>query len=315
MLPYPIVAEDNEVGELAACLRRRWTELGPLLDDHGALLLRRFRVDRLTQFRDAVIAATSDLVDYVEPSTPRRQIGDRVYTSTDYPNDRTIPLHHEMAYRRSWPRYLWFWCERPADQGGGTTLGDSRRIAQALPDDLRRRFAEAGVTYQRTFNTGFDLTWQRVFSTESRAAVEQILTERAVAFEWLDGDVLRTRQTVEGLVRHPCTDREAWFNQAALFHPSALDPHVHASLVAAVGTDRLPRNAFFGDGRPINDSDLATIRAVLEHETVPLSWEAGDVLVVDNLAVAHGREPYIGDRRVRVAMAGCMRSSFQRAAP
>jgi hypothetical protein len=33
-------------------------------------------------------------------------------------------------------------------------------------------------------------------------------------------------------------------------------------------------------------------------------WQIGDVLLIDNVAVAHGRRPFTGDRRILVAMSG-----------
>jgi len=35
---------------------------------------------------------------------------------------------------------------------------------------------------------------------------------------------------------------------------------------------------------------------------VDVDWRTGDVLLVDNVLLAHGRRPFTGDRRVLVAM-------------
>jgi len=45
------------------------------------------------------------------------------------------------------------------------------------------------------------------------------------------------------------------------------------------------------------------IRKAYDSETVKFDWQRGDLLLVDNMLVAHGREPFTGDRRVLVAMA------------
>ena len=48
---------------------------------------------------------------------------------------------------------------------------------------------------------------------------------------------------------------------------------------------------------------LAQIRQAYEAEAFTFRWEKGDVLLVDNMAVAHSRTPYRGTRQVLVAMA------------
>ena len=37
-------------------------------------------------------------------------------------------------------------------------------------------------------------------------------------------------------------------------------------------------------------------------EKVAYPWEQGDVLLLDNMSVAHARDPYKGERKVVVAM-------------
>ena len=65
----------------------------------------------------------------------------------------------------------------------------------------------------------------------------------------------------------------------------------------------LPRNAYFGDGSPISDVDLAEIRGAIDAATVAFPWQARDVLLLDNMLVAHGRNPYRGERKILAALA------------
>ena len=71
----------------------------------------------------------------------------------------------------------------------------------------------------------------------------------------------------------------------------------------AVGEEHLPRNAYFGDGTPIENEMLEEVRAAYAEEAVESDWNTGDVVVIDNMRFAHGRAPFAGDRRVLVAMA------------
>ena len=63
------------------------------------------------------------------------------------------------------------------------------------------------------------------------------------------------------------------------------------------GADGLPFNTCFGDGDPIGEDVVALLNEVYETHTVREPWQAGDVLLVDNIRTAHSREPYTGAAR------------------
>ncbi len=65
----------------------------------------------------------------------------------------------------------------------------------------------------------------------------------------------------------------------------------------------LPRNAYYGDGTPIETSILDQIRQAYQGVAVQFPWQQRDVLMLDNMLVAHGRAPYKGARKILVAMA------------
>jgi len=48
---------------------------------------------------------------------------------------------------------------------------------------------------------------------------------------------------------------------------------------------------------------VAEISAIYEQQAVRFQWQAGDVIVVDNMLVAHACDPFEGTRKVLVAMA------------
>jgi alpha-ketoglutarate-dependent taurine dioxygenase len=94
-----------------------------------------------------------------------------------------------------------------------------------------------------------------------------------------------------------------WFNQAHLFHISSLEPDVRESLLLSFREEDLPRNAYYGDGSRIEDDVLDEIRDVYQQEKVVFAWQEGDILMLDNMLMAHGRTPFIGQRKVLVGMA------------
>lgn len=287
-----------------------WARAGSrFIDDellrHGAILFRGFQGGSEGEFARFVRAVTPELMDYSEPTTPRREVGDGLYTSTEHPADQPILLHNEMSYSRRWPMKIWFHCVRPAEAGGETPIADSRRVYELLDARVRERFAERGVMYVRNYGGGFGLSWQQVFSTTSREEVERRCREAGVEFEWRGGDVLRTRQVAQAVAHHPSTGDALWFNQAHVHHILSLDASLR-ELILSVAEDKkfpLDLNAFYGDGGEIEDSALAAIREAYRQASVSFTWREGDILLLDNMRVAHGRAPFKGPRKVVVAMA------------
>lgn len=274
-----------------------------LLPQAGGLLLRGFTPPGVEGFRRFAASFGHPLLNYEFGSTPRSQVSAGVYTSTEYPAHQSIPLHNEQAYTRQWPMKIWFYCDLPSPTGGETPIADSRAVYRRLSPALRERFESKRLMYVRNYGNGLDLPWQQVFNTEDPMQVERYCRAQGIAFEWKADGELRTREICQASAQHPRTGDWVWFNQAHLFHVSALAPALRETLLAVVDEDELPRNVYYGDGSPLEESALDEIRAVLAAETVAFPWQQGDVLMLDNMLVAHGRSPYTGPRRIVVAMA------------
>lgn len=267
----------------------------------GGVLLRGFEVPDVDAFRAFAAAFGHPLLAYEFGSTPRSAVGGGVYTSTEYPAHQHIPLHNEQAYTREWPMKIWFHCVTAAPEGGETPIADSRAIWRDMPEAIRRRFAP-GVLYVRNYGE-FDVPWQQVFNTDRRAEVEAWCTRSGIRFEWKSDGGLRTTQWCQATAVHPRSGETVWFNQAHLFHVSNLPQEVRESLEELLGADEMPRTACFADGSAIPDAMLDEVRAVLAAHTVSFRWQAGDVLMLDNMLAAHARAPFEGPRKVVVAMA------------
>jgi alpha-ketoglutarate-dependent taurine dioxygenase len=270
---------------------------------HGAILFRGFDVPGPEAFQQVARAICPALLDYTERAAPRHEVSQNVYTSTEFPADQHIPLHHEMSYSHNWPTTLLFFCDLPAGEGGRTPVADDRKVIHLLDPDVKRRFLEKKVMYVRNYGEGVDMPWQEVFQTQDRQQVEAYCREAHMEVEWRDHDRLRTRAVRQVLATHPKTGDVLWFNHAHLFHMSSLEPAVRKALLAEFQPDELPRNAFYGDGTAIEDETLDHIRQTYSSTAARFAWHQGDVLMVDNFLVSHGRDPFKGPRRVLVAMA------------
>jgi alpha-ketoglutarate-dependent taurine dioxygenase len=283
-------------------------EQKPWLDErlatHGALLLRGFTVADARTFEQLIGATSSgELLEYTYRSTPRSNVSERIYTSTEYPPDMSIPLHNENSYSRQWPMKLYFCAKTVAARGGETPIADSRRVYQRIPQTITDRFTAGGVMYVRNYRPGLDLPWQKVFQTSDPAQAEAFCRRNGIEYEWRADGTLRTSQVCQAVASHPRTGEMVWFNQAHLFHISALPAELRGGLLDQFGEADLPRNAYYGDGTPIEAGVLDEIRQIYRQEQVLIPWQEEDVLIIDNMLAAHGRMPYQGNRLILVGMA------------
>ena len=272
---------------------------------HAGLLFRGFGPLTAARYQDLIVAAFGkELLEYTYRSTPRTKIDGKIFTSTEYPHHVAIPLHSESAFASTWPMKIAFYCETPAQQGGETPIADSREIYRRIDPAIRDRFREKGIMYVRNYaEKDVDLSWQDVFQTTDRAEVARYCREAGITCEWKPDNRLRTRQVCQGVARHPETGAWVWFNQAHLFHVSNLISEVQDFVVSAYDPENLPRNAYFGDGTPIETEILDEVRAAFCDTEVVFSWREGDILMLDNMLSAHGRRPFSGPRKILVGMA------------
>jgi alpha-ketoglutarate-dependent taurine dioxygenase len=301
----PLVIEPQVEGlNLISWLADNRESLEARLLKHGGLFFRNFHLRGVEGFEQVIKALADELLEYGYQSTPRSAVSGRIYTSTEYPAAQTIPLHNEMAYARSWPMKIWFYCIAPAEWGGETPVADSRKVFARIAPKIRERFIEKKVRYVRNYDDeGLDLSWSTVFQTSDRLQVEAYCREAGIEFEWRGRGRLRTSQVCQAAAAHPGTGEWVWFNQAHLFHVSNLEPAARDGLSSIYKEEDYPRNAYYGDGSPIESEALAHIREAYARETIVFPWKAGDILMLDNMLMAHGRKPFSGARRVVVGMA------------
>ena len=299
----PLVVEPLAEGRPLAewCAANREWIAGEVLQ-HGGILFRNFSVPTPADFERAAKATWGELfADYGD--LPRNSAGEQIYESTPYPPDQMILWHNESAHLPSWPMRINFHCVIPAQHGGCTPIIDTRDLMRQLDPQVLADFRDKGLLYVRSFTAGIDPTWEEFFHTAERAKVEQMCRDAGSEFEWLPGGGLRIKTRARGVAKHPGTGEPLFFNQVQLHHISCVDPETRDGLRALFDDDQLPRNVYFGDGTPIPDEVMQGIGAVFERVCVRFPWQQADTLFLDNMRVAHARDPYQGPRKIVVALA------------
>lgn len=274
------------------------------VERYGGVLFRGFGIATAAAFDGVMSALGADPLVYRERSSPRSRVSGQVYTSTEHPPDQAIFLHNENSYQHVCPQRVFFCCVTPAATGGRTPIADTRRVFARIDTGIRQRFIDRRVLYARNFSDGLGLPWRVVFQTDDRAEVEAYCRAAGITWTWRDDGRLTTRAIRPAVARHPRTGEMSWFNHATFFHVSTLAPSIRDALLAQMPEEDLPNNTYYGDGRTIEPDVLDHLRGAYAEATRSFPWESGDLLVLDNLLMAHGREPYIGTRSTLVGLAG-----------
>ena len=296
----PVVASPDGAGvgleALRADIERQADQWEGLLLEHGAILFRGYALDGAADFEAAVAALGGESDGYVGGNSPRTRVLHDVFTATDYPASERISLHNELSYRPSWPRRLFFFSEMPALRGGQTPLARGGAVLRAMPRDIVDALRAKRVQYVRRFQPSLRMgkSWQATYDTDDRDRVDEIIRAQGSVAQWGADGALRVSTVCDAFAVHPRTGEEVWFNQAEQWHPSALAPALRAMLEPR---GQLAHHCEFGDGSPMGDAMLAQIRQVLEAHKLQFDWRKGDLLMLDNVLVMHGREPFSGSRR------------------
>jgi len=277
-------------------------ELRAGLDVEGAVLIRGLPVRDTTDFALVRDAITRERAHYREQATPRTSFGDDIYSSTDFPVDQRIMPHNENSYTLEFPGLLLFGCLVPAEHGGATPVADCRKVFNAIPQEMIGRFRAAGWGLIRNYTDYFGLGWRTAFGTQDPVEVMRYCAENKIGASWEAGGRLQTVQRRSAIIRHPRLGQEVWFNHVAFWNVWSLAQEFREALLGALTVAELPYNTVYGDGQPLTAQEIGMLLAAYDSATVRVPWQSGDIMVVDNILAAHGRDSYRGRRTVLVAM-------------
>jgi alpha-ketoglutarate-dependent taurine dioxygenase len=274
---------------------------------HGAVLVRGLGLSNADEARAVFEQLGTGLMIEREAFASRQTFAEGVYSSSAWPPNQQMCMHHELSYVHEFPGLMLFACLTAPTADGATCVADSPAVLQALPAELVSRFEREGWLLTRSYNDEIGVSCAEAFGTDDRGAIERYCREHAIEFDWQPDGGLRTRQRRSAIVNHPVTGERCWFNQIAFLSEWTIEPEVREFLLDVYGPDGLPFNTHFGGGDPISGDVVAAINEVYEANTAREPWQAGDLMIVDNIRTTHSREAYQGQREVLVAMTDATR--------
>jgi alpha-ketoglutarate-dependent taurine dioxygenase len=299
----PPVLRVEATGDAPSWAAEHRDALRAIVAEHGSALVRGLGLRDAAGVGAVFQRLTTELMTEREAFASRRVYADGVYSATKWPPNQPMCMHHELSYTLQFPSLMLFACLSPPTAGGATAVADSPTVLDALPAELVDRFEREGWLLARSYNDEIGASWAEAFGTEDRGAVERYCRANAIEFEWQPDGGLRTRQRRSAVVRHPVTGQRCWFNQIPFLNEWTIAPEIREYLVDVYGADGLPFNTRFGNGDPIGEDVVELLNRVYEDNTLREPWQAGDLLLVDNVRTAHSREPFEGPREVLAAMA------------
>jgi Taurine catabolism dioxygenase TauD, TfdA family len=219
-------------------------------------------------------------------------------TATGSTQDFPMPLHGEMYYLGGPPDLIWFYCQVPVESGGQTTIGDAQQIFRDLPPVTQRLFRERRIRYDRRIPDG---DWQVTFQIETREGAEEFCRNQGLQLAW-DEDGSALTQFHTSALRESAAGELAFINSLQLIALGEM-------AMRAIGGEKLSSEVRINlvvrweDGTPIEPEILKDIERATSRNEVEVSWQRGDIILVDNRSVMHGRRGSSGsDRKILVRM-------------
>ena len=276
-----------------------------LIDDvgrHGAVLFRGFPVRNANDFDAFIREFGMGSFTYRESlsNAVRVNCTELVFTANEAPPDFSIYLHHEMAQTPMFPARLFFCCETAPRQNGETPLCRSdivlNELCKADPEFVEK-CERLGVRYTNVMpafddpESGLGRSWKSTLGAETAGEAEARLNKLGYSYEWLNNDGLRATTAVLPAVRSLHDGRKVFFNQLIAAYRGWQDARNEAS-----------KSICFGDGSEIPPTSMDRVIEISDRLSFDLAWEPGDVVLIDNFLVMHGRRPFKGKRRVLASL-------------
>lgn len=296
-------------------------QLGPLsalLIEHGGIVFRGFPLASSGEFSDLAGVLGVFEGDYAGGATPRAKVTGNVMEATRFAKEAKLPLHQEMAYLRDYPGRIAFFCKEVAEQGGETIIADMREFTSRLPADIRQTLERVGIMNVRNFgppvpDTGEipsdhpdQRSWEFAFFTSDPKEVEAICAAKGMETLWNEDGALTVRSALPAFQRHPVTGDRLY---RAVIHIDggtglvAALPEARRKRVEEMLAKQAHRSGYYlGDGSPVPKPMFQAMNVILDELEVKWAWQAGDIMVLDNLLTSHGRNAFEGTRDVQAAL-------------
>jgi long-subunit acyl-CoA synthetase (AMP-forming)/alpha-ketoglutarate-dependent taurine dioxygenase len=253
-----------------------------LLAEAGFLLFRGFGPD-LEDFTSFVKAHSDRITLDPARSFHGGEVAQKVDAGT-----AAVGLHLENGNSPFGPDLTWFLCEKAARSGSQTTVCDGYRVWDRMGDRARELFAAQDIVYSRNVE---EAKWKAfVFhQLEGRKGLDEIVFDDILAL------VSGQKSTVITLNDDGSI---AYAYRTAAAHPTLFGTRLSwANSVFGPSYNYETPRITFADGGELPGWLQDELRALTEEVTEDIEWQDGDVALIDNTRVMHGRREILDTDR------------------
>jgi len=238
----------------------------------GWTLLRGFQMDM-----PAFSAITSQLCKTIT-FDPARENTDKTTQKVDA-GLGPIGLHIENGNTPVCPDIVAFYSTKAAFEGSQTTICDGRRVFDAFSAAQQARWSQR-MTVTRTLP---EALWKRYLANEHPAISEpeQVTHEHVMQFKASVPDQDFTLNDDGSL--------EYRIKVSPVRGSSVSGGHAFANAILGPSHNYEPPVYTLDDGSTVSADEVEELRDIAETCTVEINWQDGDVAIIDNTRVMHGR--------------------------
>jgi len=249
---------------------------------HSLLLFRSFDIDT-DKFKKFTELLSTNFVSYVGGAYSREMInGDKTLLSvTGGKLHFAVPFHGEMYYKKQRPDILWFYCATPALRDGETTICDGIQVYNELSHSTQELFHQKRLKYIRSYPAD---VWPKIYQTEDLNIVEQVCNDNDMQLQVKPDNSITTEYVSSALKPSRCGKNQVFINNIL----PVIEQEVKGSNSSLVR---------FEDNSHISDEIINEIKDVTDKLTYLVAWQKGDILMIDNTRLLHGRRSFSDNQR------------------
>lgn len=246
-----------------------------LFKSYGVLLFRGFEANA-DIFREFSNLFSTDFIDYAGGAFARRVInGDKTLLSVnDY--QFGIKLHGEMYYQKNIPLMVWFFCANPASEDGETRICDGREFFNEISGSTKELFSKKNLKFTAIIP---NQEWQKKYQTDNLDRVAEMCRENNTHLTINEDESIMLEYICPAIIPSRCGQYQVFIN--SLLPTKQLNPNILK----------------FDDGSEIPDEVVQELNEIADKITTNISWQKGDILMIDNTRILHGRRAFTDDKR------------------
>jgi Taurine catabolism dioxygenase TauD, TfdA family len=240
----------------------------------GTLLFRGFNVNYEQMKAFAGKFSSKFVLDKDRPIVDPRN---KFVTLVD-PGMHYVSPHCENANSPFRPDVVWFCCAVPAAQGGETLYWDGVRVWEEMSEELKQLFVSKKIKFLQKFPAA---DWKRFLGAGATIT-----------------DIKKTLDVIQGLSYQINSDQSVSIEYVCSAIVKTKYGNKDAFANSLISEHKNPRGIVtFEDGSPIPAPVINEIQELMNSLTKVISWQSGDLVMIDNSRFLHGRRSFADTKR------------------